>query len=590
MMIYKYLFTVTIILFFLSSNSAQTTPIDSLQYFPNDSMKLDFLSDKINKNVYADPSSTIIYATVFDSIAKKTNNKSNIVDSHNLLGMAYYVNEQFEKAIEQYIIALDQSEYLTDVVDKARILNNLATCYQVRGELEYGVKYYQQALEIYESLKDSLWVAHINSNLGLMLLNNKKLVASESHMRKALRYYTNNNETTYEGYNLLNLGNLLVEKAQYRESIAAFERAIELVPEVVTPLLLAAALAGIGVANSRMDNYKVAEKNLLLALEKSKNIGSQEQTIICHQELAILYEKTKQHSAAIHHFKKYSSAKDSLYTLEKDGIIANIQTKYETEKKEKEIALLNSHHDITQAKLQGSRRLTFALLVGLGVVCALLYWLYSFNKKIKKASEERDVLLREIHHRVKNNLQVISALLDLQSRYIKDESALDALRQGHDRVESMALIHKDLYQHDDLKGVNTQDYLEKLIDNLFESYKINEGDIELKLDIDELWLDVDTMIPLGLTINELISNALKHAFVGQTNGQVIVRLKEQNEMLHLSVHDNGKGIVDFEKSRSKSFGYSLIDSFAKKLKADVQYIHDNGFGIQMHIRAYEKTA
>lgn len=200
---------------------------------------------------------------------------------------------------------------------------------------------------------------------------------------------------------------------------------------------------------------------------------------------------------------------------------------------------------------------------------------------------EKDVLLREIHHRVKNNLQVISALLTLQSSHLKDAQAKEALREGQDRVQSMALIHKDLYQHENLKGVNTKDYLEQLINNLMSSYNIGSTEIEVELDIEELLLDVDTMIPLGLTINELISNALKHAYHENDHAKLNVYLKEENGVLKLKIKDNGKGVGDVDVIKQKSFGYSLIQSFAKKLDADLRIKSDNGLVIELDIKNYK---
>ena len=204
---------------------------------------------------------------------------------------------------------------------------------------------------------------------------------------------------------------------------------------------------------------------------------------------------------------------------------------------------------------------------------------------IKKSHDEKDTLLREIHHRVKNNLQVISALLTLQSRHLKDTQAKIALKEGQDRVQSMALIHKDLYQHDNLKGVNTKEYLGQLANNLVDSYKLD--DLQLSLDIDEITLDVDTMIPLGLMVNELISNALKHAFSKNEKGHLSLSLKKKQGVLLLKIRDNGRGAVTKDLLESKSFGYSLVKSFARKLDADLIIKNDNGLSVELSIKNFQ---
>ena len=212
------------------------------------------------------------------------------------------------------------------------------------------------------------------------------------------------------------------------------------------------------------------------------------------------------------------------------------------------------------------------------------------NNIIQKALNEKDLLLREIHHRVKNNLQVISSLLALQSRYVADGGALSALKEGQDRVQSMALIHQDLYQADNLKGVDTQQYFEQLIESLFASYRIDEDKIDLEFDVDPLNLDVDTMIPLGLILNELISNSLKHAFTDGKKGRIRIEFKDEGDYLLLHVADNGTGINSLEDIEGKSFGFELIKAFAQSLNADMDIFTEDGFGVRLKIREFEKAA
>ena len=209
---------------------------------------------------------------------------------------------------------------------------------------------------------------------------------------------------------------------------------------------------------------------------------------------------------------------------------------------------------------------------------------------ISRNLEEKEILLKEIHHRVKNNLQVISSLLSLQGRQTDNPEIEAAIRESKDRVKSMSLIHQSLYQKDNLTGIEIKDYFEKLFRSLFDSYNIRREDIKLDMEIDDLMLDVDTVIPIGLVVNELVSNALKHAFPsGQ--GLVNVSLKEVNDSLVLKVFDNGKGISNaHEISNSDSFGYKLIRSFKRKMKGELDIRSDKGTQVSMVINRYSKVA
>ena len=184
--------------------------------------------------------------------------------------------------------------------------------------------------------------------------------------------------------------------------------------------------------------------------------------------------------------------------------------------------------------------------------------------------EEKNILLKEIHHRVKNNLQVISSLLSLQQRQINDSKASQAIQEGRDRVKAMALIHQNLYQDTDLIGVETSVYVNKLAKSLIKNYKINDKAIKLNINVDPIKLDIDTIIPLGLVINELISNALKYAFTNKSFGTIDIVLKSVNDTLVLSVSDNGQGLPEnFSVDEVSSLGYRLIKAFSDKLKSEL---------------------
>jgi two-component sensor histidine kinase len=209
------------------------------------------------------------------------------------------------------------------------------------------------------------------------------------------------------------------------------------------------------------------------------------------------------------------------------------------------------------------------------------------NAIIEKQSRDLEILVKEIHHRVKNNLQIISSLLDIQSMTVESEQALQAIRGSKNRVQSMAIIHRFLYHENNIRGIAFGDYLENLCENLFTSYNINPDKIRLKTDIDKLNLDVDTMIPLGLIINELISNCLKYAFAEEQNGDVFISLKEKENCLHLLVRDNGKGFPSKNIKQKQTFGLQLIGAFAQKLKAEWELYNDGGAVVSMHIKKYK---
>ena len=212
------------------------------------------------------------------------------------------------------------------------------------------------------------------------------------------------------------------------------------------------------------------------------------------------------------------------------------------------------------------------------------------NMIIGQSLDEKSMLLKEIHHRVKNNLQIISSLLYLQADYVDDHTANKVLQEGQNRIKSMALIHKNLYQEDNLKGIDMKVYFDKLIESLFRSYKIPKNRIQLTKTIQPLSLDVDTVIPIALIVNELISNSLEHAFEEELQGQLKVSLIEHENEILLSVQDNGVGLSDeMDVDQMDSFGFELIRLFAQKLNADLTVQSNNGCLVQLNIKKYKRA-
>jgi two-component sensor histidine kinase len=255
---------------------------------------------------------------------------------------------------------------------------------------------------------------------------------------------------------------------------------------------------------------------------------------------------------------------------------------------------LNRESQLQKNQLKQERDIKVLLIVALISLLFLgLLALYHYrrtkakNAIIQKQARDLEILVKEIHHRVKNNLQIISSLLDIQSMTVESEQALQAIRGSKNRVQSMAIIHRFLYHEDNIRGIALEDYLQNLCENLFTSYNINPDTITLQTNIDKLNLDVDTMIPLGLVINELISNSLKYAFSEKERGTLLISLKEKENCLHLEVRDNGKGFPNKNIKHKQTFGLQLISAFAQKMKAEWELYNDNGAVVCMRIRKYK---
>lgn len=201
------------------------------------------------------------------------------------------------------------------------------------------------------------------------------------------------------------------------------------------------------------------------------------------------------------------------------------------------------------------------------------------ENQIKASLEEKEVLLKEIHHRVKNNLQIVSSLLNLQAEYLRDEQALEIFKVSQNRIESMALIHEKLYQSKDLTKINFADYIRDLVTTLFCSYTVESTAIKFKIDVDGVFLGLDTAIPCGLIIAELVVNSLKHAFpASKEGGEIRISLcADDTNQLTLVVSDDGIGFPPgFNFMNTESLGLQLVEALTKQLDGIIEIDTDSG--------------
>ncbi|SFM71281.1 histidine kinase dimerization/phosphoacceptor domain -containing protein [Methanolobus profundi] len=200
----------------------------------------------------------------------------------------------------------------------------------------------------------------------------------------------------------------------------------------------------------------------------------------------------------------------------------------------------------------------------------------------KKLEEVRK---KEIHHRIKNNLQVISSLLDLESEKFDDDAVIEAFRESQNRVVSMALVHEELYKSQDMESIDFSDYLMKLVNELSYSYMMEKENIKVKLDLDIVFIDMETAIPLGMIVNEIISNSLKHAFAPEEEGEIFVYLDLTNGKLTLTVGDNGRGFPEgMDFTQTESLGLQLVTTLTAQINGTIELDRNKGTKFKIRLK------
>ncbi|WP_048189850.1 sensor histidine kinase [Methanobacterium sp. SMA-27] len=210
------------------------------------------------------------------------------------------------------------------------------------------------------------------------------------------------------------------------------------------------------------------------------------------------------------------------------------------------------------------------------------------DNKIKSSLKEKNTLLREIHHRVKNNMQIISSLLNLQKNYVEDKEAVNVLNESQNRVKSMAMIHEKLYMSDDLAHINFVDYIQSLVINLFYSYNVEETRIKPILEIENVSLNMETAVPCGLIISELVSNTLKYAFPNERKGEIYVSLKTVDDKYEIIIRDNGVGLPeDIDFNNLETLGLLLINNLTEQIDGELTINRSPGTEFKIKFKELE---
>jgi len=326
------------------------------------------------------------------------------------------------------------------------------------------------------------------------------------------------------------------------------------------------------------------QRSLVYALKTlaiAQQLRTPERLVNAYGQLSESYKYLGRYDSALYYNTRYNALSDSLANLDKTKQIADMQVKYESVRKESEIKSLN----IEKAQFVGVRNaknkqifLLAAGLVAVFIIAGLLFWLYrrvnAQKKIITRQSKQLETMMKELHHRVKNNLQIVTSLLNLQTYRLNDDEAIDAIRQSQQRVHAMSLIHQRLYKTDLSAFVNMKEYFTDLCESLLSSYGFNRDRFDLRVSAQDELLDVDKVLLLGLIVNEIVTNALKYAYKGIASPSLYINYAGREENIILSITDNGK---DWDGAQWRqegpdfgaggSFGKQLVSTLCRQLKA-----------------------
>ncbi len=601
-----------------------------LENTEGDSLKILYLSEISYQwsGIYFD--SAFKYAKLCYDLALTSGSEYDIGLGLNAMGIVYDYEYQFDSARYYYTAAMENSQKIGDQKRVATSLFNIGVVFYYEGNLDSALHYYLKAEPVFDKLNDRQNLARLYNNMGRIYEKTGNSDFALDVSKKSLEIKEELNDTKGILNTLTNISSIFQSIDAYDSALIYTQTCLDKSKQVGNMVAYKAELVNLGIIYKNLDEigkaftaFSEAESLLIesddnyvksevyhnlgeyyfenkdwdktrLYLDKRKGTLLEEDYLepaMQHYHLAYLFEKVMgNQSSSLDYLERYMKLREKFLSQQTLKQTTELEQLYQKEKREMEIQRLNTANQLQTLQAEKSDRERNGLIVfGILAIGLLILMTILFQQK-KKSLSERETLLREIHHRVKNNLQVISSLLNLQIGSMDDPEAKKAVQAGQHRVRSMALIHQKLYQNEEIHGVDTEDYLNNLVRELMTAFGIDEDNFSYKVDCSQLKLDIDTIIPLGLITNELITNAMKYAYDSSENGILEVSLEEINNELSLKIRDNGKGMDQEQMEKVNSFGWKMIRSLSRKLKADIQVKNENGTLVELTLKRYKLVA
>ncbi|MBL0912613.1 MAG: tetratricopeptide repeat protein [Bacteroidia bacterium] len=544
-------------------------------------------NDSLWNMTLENPPLAVPYGKQLLSRALKERNIEWCADISARLSVAYDLLGYKDSAAYFALRALPVYETLEDLADMAFVYNGLGLIYYSQKQYPLAISYHKRSLDTEIQLKNLEGVASSMVNLGICYAYLDSTERTIRYYLQADSIYRNNGMEQMRSGALSNLLNMYLRLKEYDRARTIMNelkklppKGLELPEDRIMQLNLEASL----LLNTGQPQAALALHRKATAL--AEQFRMREKMRECYEKLAENHARLQRYDSAYHYLFKSTGIGDSLYNVQLAAQVNDLSLQYETEKKDRALAELRVRNlqDIQKQRLQDEELrekklqiyiLGLLIFIASGTVLALAYivrtnrrnnrLLQEKNRLIEENLQHREILLGEVHHRVKNNLQLVVSILQLQARSLDDEKVRSVLDDCIHRIHTMGRIHRQLYTGDNPETVAIRPFIQEIAEVLGENGKPG-APVRFESDIEALQLPLEYAVPLGLIINELLTNAAKYAFDDNTAGTIGVSLHRDGEQLRLSVYDNGKGMDP--GSTGDSFGFRLIGSMVRQIGAE----------------------
>ena len=536
--------------------------------------KVKLLTNAASISLIQNHDTALLLSNEAEAIAQSNSNDTSLAMAYAAKSAAYLIKDNDAMTLEYALKGLKLSERTPlppDVL--AALTRKLGFVYRNSNRFVESIEAYKKALA-YSTQSHNLYdMATTSSNIGNIFNAFNKHDSALIYHNKTIEFARKSNfkDIIVRSYmQIINSYNGLKQYSKAFQAVADMQPYLS-DPEVtqVTKGLVYTVIASLDMRlgsphHALAAQYLDSMKHLITLTSPGK-----ENLINYYLNRSLLEFSLNHFDSAAAALEKYNELKKTRDDEIISGHAQELATRYETGKKDAQIKDLDQQNRLRKKLLLGS-------FTASAIFLALLFWVWEQNKKIKKQEGHLNYLMKELHHRVKNNLQIVSSLLNLQTAKIDDPAARKALMEGQHRIEAMSLIHQKLYQTKTSSRVNIQEFIAELSENLMHAYGYKAHNFKLQLQVDVKELEADLAIPVGLILNEVVTNAFKYAYKNVTNPALHISLQEQANKLQLTIGDNGRELTEKAWKLSTSFGRQLISSLTQQLEGTMQLNCDTG--------------
>ena len=599
----------------------------SLAVKSQDLIRFDDCKTEIESLIKNDLEKAYILTEKLERSALKRSDSLDLLEAYNYFGVIYNFKNDRYKALEFHYKALNLKKKYSKKTSISNTLNSIATIHHRNGNFDKALNFYLQSISVlddsiseYQSTprinicnlyldineldkaKEEIentadYLKIINNKIDASLLDNLRGIyfqareefdSSKYYYEKNLNYNLLHDDSSKIAHSYNNLAIIYYYEGHLEHSLSSFKKAYAIRKNIKDTTAILESIYNLGDFQQELNNYDSALVYFNEGLTLSKNQNSNLDTRDFYRMISNIYEKQGKKDLALENYKNYIEYHTKATSEKNLKRIKELEAKYKFNQQQKEIKQVKeSNHFLTDAnikikKLNTLSYLFIALLISLIIYISKL--LYS-NKKLAESLKEttiskteKETLIKEIHHRVKNNLQIIISLLRLQASTIDDKKTVEHFTECEQRIAAMALVHDRLYKSSNFSEIDLPTYIDELTGNLITSFSAIRTRKKSTIEIERLSLD--TIIPISLIINECITNSFKHGYSpGKTDFEITCNfIKKPNNIAVLYIGDNGVGFPEgFSlENPNSSLGVELIDSLVDQINGEVKIIRDQG--------------